>query len=172
MKRGSATIILKTRISLKIRKHWFQKLHLGTNYQNKQSNKKLMVINNEFYNDNAKNTTWIFPIHTGAYWGIRLRSAATRNGRSPCKNLEFFALSRVTNGQFPLVSSFKQKKITQKFIHLFAKYWSMELSAILRYSKKNNNHTYLKLIQLNQEKKQGSLQMKSVIQQSTWNNSL
>ena len=69
------------------------------------------------------------------------------------KNLEFFALSRVTNGQFPLVSSFKQKKITQKFIHLFAKYWNMKLSDMLRYISKPNNHTYLKLIQLNQVKK-------------------
>ena len=81
-------------------------------------------------------------------------------------------LRAVTGDQWTvLIGQFSQaEKITQKFIHLFAKYWSMKLSDILRYSPKPNNHTYLKLTQLNQEKKQGSLQMKSVIQQSTWKN--
>ena len=70
-----------------------------------------MVTKNEFYNDNAKNTTYIFAIHSGAYWGIRLLSVAYKKWtESMAKNLEFFALSRVTNGQFPLVSSVKQKK--------------------------------------------------------------
>ena len=77
--------------------------------------------------------------HTGAYGGfLRLQEMDFVQG----KNLEFFALSPVINGQSPLVSSFKQKK-TQKFIYLFVRYWNLTLSDIPRYTSKLNNHTYL-----------------------------
>ena len=90
-----------------------------------------------FYNDNAKNTTYIFAIHSGAYWGIRLLSAATRNGKkSPWQKSRI--LRAVTGDQWTVpIGQFSQaEKITEKFIHLFAKYWSMQLSDILRYSSK------------------------------------
>ena len=82
-----------------------------------------MVTKNEFYNDNAKNLTYIFAIHSGAYWGIRLLSVATRNGLSPCKKSRI--LRAVTGDQWtvPIGQFIQAEKITQKFIHLFDKYW-------------------------------------------------
>ena len=137
-------------------------------YHDKQSNKKLIGYEEYILKWQHENYNLHFAVHTGTYWGIRLLCVATRNGQSPWQKSRILRAVMGDQWAVPIVQFIPAEKITQKFIHSFDKYWNMKLSAILWYNSKLNNHTYLKLIQLNQEKNQGSLQMKTVIQQPTW----